>query len=76
MPMIQLLVRTLKDSGSGGKSEETGLLYGYYPNGKKTHIHAKPEHAEAAMKIFDGTGINVSTVGERYRGVETKVNGG
>ena len=34
--------------------KEIGPLYGYYPNGAKTHILAKPEHTEAAKEIFKG----------------------
>ena len=36
---------------------EIGPLYGYFPNGSKTHILAKPQHAEAAREIFKDTGI-------------------
>ena len=67
--------------------KEIGPLYGYFPNGDKTHILAKPEHTEAAKEIFKGTGITVSSEGKRYLGgamgttsflqqyVERKVNG-
>ena len=48
--------------------EEAGSLYGYFPNGSKTHILAKPEYADAARKMFEGTGISVSTAGECYLG--------
>ena len=48
--------------------EEAGPLYGYFPNGSKIHILVKPRYAEAAMKMFEGTGISVSTAGERYLG--------
>ena len=47
---------------------EIGPLYGYFPNGSKTHILAKSHHAEAAKEIFKGTGIVISTEGERYLG--------
>ena len=67
--------------------KEVGPLYGYFPNGAKTHVLAKPEHTEAAKEIFKGTGITVSSEGKRYLGgamgtasflrqfVERKVNG-
>ena len=67
--------------------KEVGPLYGYFPNGAKTHVLAKPEHIEAAKEIFKGTGIMVSSEGKRYLGgamgtasflrqfVERKVNG-
>ena len=47
---------------------EIGPLYGYFPNGSKTHILAKPQHAEAAREIFKDTGIVITTEGERYLG--------
>ena len=31
---------------------EIGSLYGYFPNGSKTHVLAKPQYAEAAKEIF------------------------
>ena len=31
--------------------KEIGPLYGYYPNGAKTHVLAKREHTEAAKEI-------------------------
>ena len=67
--------------------KEVGPLYGYFPNGAKTHVLAKLEHTEAAKEIFKGTGITVSSEGKRYLGgvmgtasflwqfVERKVNG-
>ena len=67
--------------------KEVGPLYGYFLNGAKTHVLAKPEHTEAAKEIFKGTGITVSSEGKRYLGgamgtasflrqfVERKVNG-
>ena len=47
---------------------EIGPLYGYFPNGSKTHVLAKPHHVEAAKEIFSGTGIVISTERERYLG--------
>ena len=47
---------------------EIGPLYGYFPNGSKTHILAKPQHVEAAREIFKDTGIVITTEGERYLG--------
>ena len=68
--------------------KEIGPLYGYYPNGAKTHVLAKLEHTtEAAKEIFNGTGITISSEGKRYLGgamgttsflhqyMERKVNG-
>ena len=45
-----------------------GPQYGYFPNGSKTHVLAKPHHVEAAKEMFEGTGIVISTEGERYLG--------
>ena len=48
--------------------EEIGPLYGYFPNSSKTHVVTKPEYAESAASIFQGTGIAISAVGRRYLG--------
>ena len=45
-----------------------GPMYGYYPNGSKTHILTKPEHAEAAEVIFHGAEKKISVDGKRYLG--------
>ena len=47
---------------------EIGPLYGYFPNSSKTHILAKPHHVDNAKEVFRGTGIVISTEGERYLG--------
>ena len=47
---------------------EIGPQYGYFPNGSKTHVIAKPHHAETAKEIFNNTGIVISTEGECYLG--------
>ena len=47
---------------------EIGPLCGYFPNGSKTHVLAKPQYAEAAKEIFRDTGVVVSAEGERYLG--------
>ena len=48
--------------------EEIGPLYGYFPNGSKTHVLTKPHHAETAKEIFKDTGITISIEGECYLG--------
>ena len=48
--------------------EEIGPHYGYFPNGSKTYIVAKPEVAETAKEVFQGTGISISTEGRSYLG--------
>ena len=48
--------------------EEIGPLYGYFPNGSKTHLLVKPDAVERARVLFKGTGINISTEGKRYLG--------
>lgn len=45
---------------------EIGPLHGYFLNGSKTHVPAKPHNVEAAEVIFSGTGRVISTEGERY----------
>ena len=47
---------------------EVGPMYGYFSNSSKTHVLAKPHHVEAAKEVFKGTGIVISTEGERYLG--------
>ena len=70
-------VRYADDSAAGSKLVrlrwwdllvEIGPQYGYFLNGSKTHVLAKPHHVEAAKEIFKGTGIVISTEGERYLG--------
>ena len=48
--------------------EELGPLYGYFPNGSKTHLLTKPEHADTAREVFQGTEITISAEGRRYLG--------
>ena len=45
---------------------EIGPLYGYFPNGSKTHILVMLHHAEAAEVVFKGIGIVILTEGEFY----------
>ena len=47
---------------------ETGHLYGYFPNGSKTHILVKPQYINKAKKLFKDTSITISEEGERYLG--------
>ena len=66
---------------------EIGPLYGYFPNGAKTHMLVKPQHVAKAREIFKDTAIMISEEGERYLGgaigtisfiqqyVQTKVDG-
>ena len=43
-----------------------GPLYGYYPNAPKTCLIVKPPHEHAANEIFAGSGITISTKGNRH----------
>ena len=45
-----------------------GVGYGYHPNGTKTHLVVKAEHATKARELFAGTGVNVTTEGKRHLG--------
>ena len=47
---------------------EIGPQYGYFPNGSKTNVLAKPQHAEAAKELFKGTEIVILTEGKNYLG--------
>ena len=74
------LPRYADDSAAGSRLErlrrwwdllvEVGPLYGYFSNGSKTHVLAKPNHniIEAAKEIFKGTRVVISIEGERYLG--------
>ena len=48
----------------GGK----GPVYGYYPNGTKTYLLVKHEAAETAKEVFKGTGVRITTEGNKYLG--------
>ena len=64
------------DSSSGGELLEMrkwwdtlcvmGPKYGYFPLATKTILIVKEEHKEKAMKIFDKTGVSITTEGERH----------
>ena len=47
---------------------ELGPIYGYLPNGSKTHILAKPQHLNKAREIFKDTPMTISAEGEVYLG--------
>ena len=42
--------------------------FGYHPNPGITWFVVKPEHRPAAELHFQGTGINITTYGQRYLG--------
>ena len=48
--------------------QTSGPDYGYYPLPKKTVLIVKEEHLDEAARIFDGTGITISSTGERHMG--------
>ena len=43
-------------------------MYGYYPNSSKTHLIVKEQFLQKANEVFAGTGINVTTNGQRHLG--------
>ena len=45
-----------------------GPKYGYYPLATKTVLIVKEEHALHAREIFQGTGVTITTEGERHMG--------
>ena len=66
------------DSSSGGELNEMkkwwdklnvmGPKYGYIPLPSKTILIVKKEHEEKAKRIFNGTGVTITTSGERHMG--------
>ena len=45
-----------------------GSLFGYHPNAAKTCLVVCDEQKEAAKKIFEGTGIHITTEGKKHLG--------
>ena len=43
-------------------------LFGYVPNASKTYLVVKDKYAAAARRAFSGTGIVISTDGQRHLG--------
>ena len=66
------------DASAGGRAsglrewwdrlQTSGPLFGYYPNPGKTWLVVKPEHRTAAEAHFQGTGVNITTEGQRHLG--------
>ena len=66
------------DSSSAGQVTEMrkwwdvlckeGPSYGYFPLPTKTVLIVKPEYKELAMEAFEGTGVKITTEGERHMG--------
>ena len=49
--------------------QSSGPLFGYYPNSSKTCLIVKPEHLRNAEVQFQGTGVQITTQGQRHLGV-------
>ena len=47
---------------------EVGPKYGYYPQPTKSWLIVKPEQLDEARRIFEGTGVQITTEGERHLG--------
>ena len=47
---------------------QAGPGYGYFPLPRKTVLIVKPEHEEIAGRIFHGSGVQITTEGERHMG--------
>ena len=45
-----------------------GPLYGYHRNATKTSLVVREEQEEEVRKIFEGTGISVTTEGKKHLG--------
>ena len=66
------------DSSAAGKLKEirkwwdelhsSGPKYGYYPLPRKTVLIVKEELVDEAKRIFENTGITISSTGERHMG--------
>ncbi|XP_048582339.1 uncharacterized protein LOC5520811 isoform X2 [Nematostella vectensis] len=48
--------------------QSSGPDLGYFPNAVKCWLVTKPEKEESARKIFEGTGINITTEGRKHLG--------
>ena len=51
--------------------DDVGIIgpgYGYHTNPAKTWLVTKPEHKDKALKMFEGTGISITTEGRPYLG--------
>ena len=67
-----------EDSSAAGKLSEmrkwwdvlcqAGPDYGYYPLATKTILIVKPHHRQLAEEIFGGSGVKITTEGERHMG--------
>ena len=66
------------DSACGGQLQilrkwwdrlrSTGPAYGYFPHAIKTSLVVKEEKLKDATQTFDGTQVQITTVGGRYLG--------
>jgi hypothetical protein len=45
-----------------------GPAYGYFPKPSKTWLIVKEEHLEEARKVFEGTGVQFTSEGQRHLG--------
>ena len=45
-----------------------GPAFGYYPKSSKSWLIVKPEQLTKAQELFEGTGINITTDGQKYLG--------
>ena len=48
--------------------QSSGPLFGYYPNPRKTCLIVKSEHLRNAEAQFQGTGMQITTQGQRHLG--------
>ena len=48
--------------------EESGPLFGYFPNASKSWLIVKEDKLEEAMELFAGTNIKITSDGRRYLG--------
>ena len=50
------------------KTVDFGPAIGYYPKPEKSWLIVKPHQLTDAEKMFEGTGVNITTVGHKYLG--------
>ena len=77
-PELMKQIAYADDLGGGSKLEtlrewwhrtnQFGPAFGYYPKPSKSWLIVKAEHLDKAVELFEGTGINITTEGQKYLG--------
>ena len=48
--------------------KKSGLSYGYFVNATKTSLIVKPDYLDTAKRVFQDTGISVTSEGKHHHG--------